>query len=148
MQQYCIIKRTQPSTSNHQSPATCPTVYYSPTEEFPSNSVTMNKFIILAIFALAVGAMADYPKPAYHAPPPPPPHHLHAHPAPAPVVHTYPVHAPHAKCGANLLVGCAPSVAHVPCVPLPGHAPAHGYGHAPAPHYRAPESDSFDQFEE
>ncbi|EAT33176.1 AAEL014561-PA, partial [Aedes aegypti] len=129
----------------------------------PSNSTgTMNKFIILALFAVAAAsAMPNYPPPPpkpYHAPPPPP-HHAHppppppppahyghhAHPAPAPVVHTYPVHAPHAKCGANLLVGCAPSVAHAPCVPLHGHG--HGYP-APAPHYRAPESDSFDQFEE
>nr|XP_019534489.1 vitelline membrane protein 15a-3 [Aedes albopictus] len=128
----------------------------------PSSSTgTMNKFIILALFAVAAAsAMPNYPapKPAYHAPAPAhhapaPAHHApapayghHAHHAPAPVVHTYPVHAPHAKCGANLLVGCAPSVAHVPCVPVHGHG--HGYGHAPAPHYRAPESDSFDQFEE
>ncbi|XP_062551650.1 vitelline membrane protein 15a-1-like [Armigeres subalbatus] len=123
----------------------------------------MNKFIIFAFVALAVGTtLADYakPAPAYHAPAPAhhapapayhapaPAHHGHAHAAPA-VVHTYPVHAPHAKCGANLLVGCAPSVAHVPCVPVhPAPAHGHGYGHAPAPHYRAPESDSFDQFEE
>ncbi|EJY57337.1 AAEL017501-PA [Aedes aegypti] len=33
--------------------------------------------------------------------------------APAPVVH----HAT-AKCGANVLVGCAPEVAKVPCIPL------------------------------
>ncbi|XP_021697287.1 vitelline membrane protein 15a-3-like [Aedes aegypti] len=118
----------------------------------------MNKLIILALFAVAAAsAMPNYPPPPpkpYHAPPPPP-HHAHPppppppahyghHAHPAPVVHTYPVHAPHAKCGANLLVGCAPSVAHVPCLPVHGH----GHGYAPAPHYRAPESGSFDQFEE
>ncbi|XP_065075825.1 vitelline membrane protein 15a-1 [Ochlerotatus camptorhynchus] len=112
----------------------------------------MNKLVILAFIALAVGALADYPKPAYHHAPAPahhapaPAHYGHHHGHAAPVVHTYPVHAPHAKCGANLLVGCAPNVAHVPCVPVKEH---HGYGHAPAHHgYRAPESDAFDQFEE
>ncbi|XP_038109401.1 vitelline membrane protein 15a-3 [Culex quinquefasciatus] len=46
-----------------------------------------------------------------------------------PVVHTYAAQAPAAKCGANLLVGCAPSVAHVPCVPV--HGGGHGgYGAA------------------
>ncbi|XP_055637361.1 vitelline membrane protein 15a-2-like [Toxorhynchites rutilus septentrionalis] len=41
----------------------------------------------------------------------------------APVVHTYAAKAPSAKCGASLLVGCAPSVAKVPCIPSKG-----GYG--------------------
>ncbi|XP_035777785.1 skin secretory protein xP2-like [Anopheles albimanus] len=80
------------------------------------------KFLI-AIAALVGVCMADgYAKPAYPA---------------APVAHHYAAHAPHVKCGANLLVGCAPHVAHVPCHPVPhaAPAPAHhgGYHHAPAP---------------
>ncbi|KAL1396238.1 hypothetical protein pipiens_010665 [Culex pipiens pipiens] len=48
-----------------------------------------------------------------------------------PVVHSYAAKAPAAKCGANLLVGCAPSVSHVPCVPV--HGGGHGgYGAAAA----------------
>uniref|UniRef100_T1E703 Putative vitelline membrane protein n=1 Tax=Anopheles aquasalis TaxID=42839 RepID=T1E703_ANOAQ len=69
--------------------------------------------------------------PAHHAPAPahyaPAPAH-HGHGYGHPVVHAYAAKAPHVKCGANLLVGCAPNVAHVPCVPAHGHA--HGYGHA------------------
>ncbi|EJY58008.1 AAEL017403-PA [Aedes aegypti] len=92
----------------------------------------MNKIIAaLVLFTAVIGALADYPAPPppppkpYHAPPPPP-YHAPPHHAPAPlhpVVHTYPVKAPAAKCGANLLVGCAPSVAHVPCVPVHPHPP-------------------------
>ncbi|XP_049548293.1 vitelline membrane protein 15a-1 [Anopheles darlingi] len=101
--------------------------------------------IVAAIFlsAVVIGSMADYAKPAYHAAPA---HHAapayHHAPAPAhhghgyghPVVHAYAAKAPHVKCGANLLVGCAPNVAHVPCHPVHGgHGHGHGYGHAPAP---------------
>ncbi|KXJ83939.1 hypothetical protein RP20_CCG026184 [Aedes albopictus] len=97
----------------------------------------MKVIAALVLFTAVVGALADYPAPPppkpYHAPPPPA-YHAPAHHAPAPhhapVVHTYPVKAPAAKCGANLLVGCAPSVAHVPCVPVHEHG-----HHAPAPHY-------------
>ncbi|XP_050088698.1 vitelline membrane protein 15a-2 [Anopheles aquasalis] len=102
----------------------------------------MNTIVAAFILsAVVIGcSMADYAKPAYHAAPA---HHApapaHYAPAPAhhghgyghPVVHAYAAKAPHVKCGANLLVGCAPNVAHVPCVPAHGHA--HGYGHAPAP---------------
>ncbi|XP_062541955.1 histidine-rich glycoprotein-like [Armigeres subalbatus] len=61
-------------------------------------------------------------------------YHQEYHAAPVPhayhgghdvVHHAYAVQAPHSKCGANLLVGCAPSVAHVPCVPVHDHKPAH-----------------------
>ncbi|XP_055637359.1 vitelline membrane protein 15a-2-like [Toxorhynchites rutilus septentrionalis] len=41
----------------------------------------------------------------------------------APVVHTYAAKAPSVKCGASLLVGCAPSISKVPCIPSKG-----GYG--------------------
>uniref|UniRef100_A0A2M4CJK9 Putative secreted protein n=1 Tax=Anopheles darlingi TaxID=43151 RepID=A0A2M4CJK9_ANODA len=91
---------------------------------------------IFAVSALVGVCMADgYGKPAYPA---------------APVAHHYAAHAPHVKCGANLLVGCAPHVAHVPCHPVHGghakkeyghaapayhHAPAPAYHHAPAPAY-------------
>ncbi|XP_053676625.1 histidine-rich protein PFHRP-II-like [Anopheles nili] len=84
------------------------------------------KFLVaIAVCALAGVCVADsYGKPAYPA---------------APVAHTYPAHAPHVKCGANLLVGCAPNVAHVPCHPAHGGhqeyhhaAPAPAYHHAPA----------------
>ncbi|XP_021695306.1 carboxypeptidase Y-like [Aedes aegypti] len=37
--------------------------------------------------------------------------------------HAYAVKAPHVKCGANILIGCAPEVAHVPCIPVPAHKP-------------------------
>uniref|UniRef100_A0A182JK16 Uncharacterized protein n=1 Tax=Anopheles atroparvus TaxID=41427 RepID=A0A182JK16_ANOAO len=135
----------------------------------------MNSIVAAVILAVVVvGAMADYPAPKYEAPKayghaapahhggyaaPAPAHHGgYAAPAPAhhggyahhsaPVVHAYAAKAPHVKCGANLLVGCAPNVAHVPCVPAHGGhggyghaAPAHhgGYGHpAPAHHgYRS-----------
>lgn len=67
-------------------------------------------------------------------------------------VHTYAAKAPAVKCGANLLVGCAPHVAHVPCVPshggygghaaggYGGHGASHGGYAAPAAHggYAAP----------
>ncbi|XP_053676535.1 vitelline membrane protein 15a-2-like [Anopheles nili] len=118
----------------------------------------MNTIVAAVILSVVVvGAMADYPapakyeapKPAYHAPAPayhaPAPHHGYGGHHAAPVVHAYAAKAPHVKCGANLLVGCAPNVAHVPCVPA--HA-GHGYGHAsapvhhgyaaPAPAYHAP----------
>uniref|UniRef100_A0A182T0A5 VM domain-containing protein n=1 Tax=Anopheles maculatus TaxID=74869 RepID=A0A182T0A5_9DIPT len=90
------------------------------------------KFLVaIAVCALVGVCAADsYGKPAYPA---------------APVAHTYAAHAPHVKCGANLLVGCAPNVAHVPCHPAHGghqeyhHAPAPAYHHAaPAPAYHAP----------
>uniref|UniRef100_A0A182PTX4 VM domain-containing protein n=1 Tax=Anopheles epiroticus TaxID=199890 RepID=A0A182PTX4_9DIPT len=81
------------------------------------------KFLVaIAVCALVGVCAADgYGKPAYPA---------------APVAHTYPAHAPHVKCGANLLVGCAPNVAHVPC--HPAHGGHHEYHHAPAPAYHAP----------
>ncbi|XP_052868100.1 vitelline membrane protein 15a-2-like [Anopheles cruzii] len=111
----------------------------------------MNTIVAAVILSIVViGAMADYPAPkgydapkGYHAPAPAyhapaPAHHGgYAHHS-APVVHAYAAKAPHVKCGANLLVGCAPNVAHVPCVPAHG---GHGYGHAaPAHHggYHAP----------
>uniref|UniRef100_A0AAG5DTZ2 VM domain-containing protein n=1 Tax=Anopheles atroparvus TaxID=41427 RepID=A0AAG5DTZ2_ANOAO len=108
----------------------------------------MNSIVAAVILAVVVvGAMADYPAPKYEAPKayghaapahhggyaaPAPAHHGgYAAPAPAhhggyahhsaPVVHAYAAKAPHVKCGANLLVGCAPNVAHVPW---------HGYGKA------------------
>ncbi|XP_035914644.1 vitelline membrane protein 15a-3-like [Anopheles stephensi] len=90
------------------------------------------KFLVAIAVCALVGACAadSYGKPAYPA---------------APVAHTYAAHAPHVKCGANLLVGCAPNVAHVPCHPAHGghheyhHAPAPAYHHAaPAPAYHAP----------
>ncbi|XP_055637363.1 vitelline membrane protein 15a-2-like [Toxorhynchites rutilus septentrionalis] len=46
----------------------------------------------------------------------------------APMVHTYPAKAPSTKCGANLLVSCAPTVAHVPCIPSGGYGDSGGYG--------------------
>ncbi|XP_040166682.1 vitelline membrane protein 15a-2-like [Anopheles arabiensis] len=132
----------------------------------------MNTIVAAVILSIVVvGAMGDYAAPAkyeapakaYHAPAPA--YHAPAHHAPAPayhapaphhggyahhsapVVHAYAAKAPHVKCGANLLVGCAPNVAHVPCVPAhgghggyaaPAHAPAmhHGYA-APAHGYRS-----------
>ncbi|XP_058060365.1 vitelline membrane protein 15a-2 [Anopheles bellator] len=117
----------------------------------------MNTIVAAVILSIVViGAVADYPAPkgydapkgyhapapAYHAPSyhaPAPAHHggYHAQHS-APVVHAYAAKAPHVKCGSNLLVGCAPNVAHVPCVPAHG---GHGYGHAaPAHHggYHAP----------
>ncbi|XP_053664959.1 vitelline membrane protein 15a-3-like [Anopheles marshallii] len=97
------------------------------------------KFLVAVAVCALVGVCAadSYGKPAYPA---------------APVAHTYAAHAPHVKCGANLLVGCAPNVAHVPCHPAHGghheyhhapapayhHAPAPSYHHAPAPAYHAP----------
>ncbi|EDS27305.1 vitelline membrane protein, partial [Culex quinquefasciatus] len=133
-------------------------------------AITMNKFIALAVFSTAlVGALANYapaapakyeaPKASYGGG-----HGGYAAPAAAsyggyggghggavPVVHTYAAQAPAAKCGANLLVGCAPSVAHVPCVPVHGASHGASYG-APAAHggYRASEdgSEPFDKFEE
>uniref|UniRef100_A0A182PTX6 VM domain-containing protein n=1 Tax=Anopheles epiroticus TaxID=199890 RepID=A0A182PTX6_9DIPT len=140
----------------------------------------MNTIVAAVILSVVVvGAMGDYAAPAkyeapakYHAPAPAhhggyhapaPAHHGGYHaPAPAhhggyghptPVVHAYAAKAPHVKCGANLLVGCAPSVAHVPCVPAHhgGHhggyaAPAgHGYGHAPAAHGHGSYGRSFSE---
>uniref|UniRef100_A0A182R3X7 VM domain-containing protein n=2 Tax=Anopheles funestus TaxID=62324 RepID=A0A182R3X7_ANOFN len=133
----------------------------------------MNSIVAAVILSVVVvGAMADYPAPAkyeapakggYHAPAPhyaPAAHHGgYAHHS-APVVHAYAAKAPHVKCGANLLVGCAPNVAHVPCVPAhhggyhaaPAHhayaAPAHhGYA-APAHGYRSfSEADQASAFE-
>ncbi|XP_058126611.1 vitelline membrane protein 15a-2-like [Anopheles ziemanni] len=108
----------------------------------------MNSIVAAVILAVAVvGALADYPAPKYEAPKAyghaAPAHHGYAAPAPhhggyahhsAPVVHAYAAKAPHVKCGANLLVGCAPNVAHVPCVPA--HGGHGGYGHAaPAAHH-------------
>ncbi|XP_052868163.1 splicing factor 3A subunit 2-like [Anopheles cruzii] len=82
--------------------------------------------VIAAVSALVGVCSADgYGKPVY-------PSH--------PVSHAYAAKAPHVKCGSNLLVGCAPHVAHVPCHPSHGgyhHAPAPAY-HAPAPAYHAP----------
>uniref|UniRef100_A0A182VAJ3 VM domain-containing protein n=3 Tax=gambiae species complex TaxID=44542 RepID=A0A182VAJ3_ANOME len=138
----------------------------------PPNFIIMNTIVAAVILSIVVvGAMGDYAAPAkyeapakaYHAPAPA--YHAPAHHAPAPayhapaphhggyahhsapVVHAYAAKAPHVKCGANLLVGCAPNVAHVPCVPAhgghggyaaPAHAPAmhHGYA-APAHGYRS-----------
>ncbi|XP_055546803.1 vitelline membrane protein 15a-2-like [Wyeomyia smithii] len=86
----------------------------------------MKSFCVVALFVSCclLGTMAapsyEHAAPAHHA------------------VHTYHAKAPAVKCGANLLVGCAPQVAHVPCVPSHDHghggyhaAPAH---HAPAHH--------------
>uniref|UniRef100_A0A182R163 VM domain-containing protein n=1 Tax=Anopheles farauti TaxID=69004 RepID=A0A182R163_9DIPT len=139
--------------------------------------IIMNSIVAAVILSIVVvGAMADYPAPAkyeapakgYHAPAPAyghaPAHGGYAHHS-APVVHAYAAKAPHVKCGANLLVGCAPNVAHVPCVPAHhgGHHGGYGGHHAPAPahhayaapahHYAAPahgyrafsESDAFEQ---
>ncbi|XP_055637362.1 vitelline membrane protein 15a-2-like [Toxorhynchites rutilus septentrionalis] len=111
----------------------------------------MNKFIVVvAVFvSIIAGALADYGAPppskyeapkggyessgGYGAPAKYEAPKGYAAPAPkggygggggyAPVVHTYAAKAPSAKCGASLLVGCAPSVAKVPCIPSKG-----GYG--------------------
>uniref|UniRef100_A0A182M8F6 VM domain-containing protein n=1 Tax=Anopheles culicifacies TaxID=139723 RepID=A0A182M8F6_9DIPT len=129
----------------------------------------MNSIVAAVILSVVVvGAMADYPAPAkyeapakaYHAAAPsyghaPAPHHGgYAHHS-APVVHAYAAKAPHVKCGANLLVGCAPNVAHVPCVPAHAGgygAPAHGGHHAyaaPAHHgYAAPAHHGYRSFSE
>ncbi|XP_050088701.1 splicing factor 3A subunit 2-like [Anopheles aquasalis] len=78
------------------------------------------KFLIVAALALlAIGStQADYPAKGGYG----------GH------------HGGHVPCGANLLVGCAPHVAHVPCHPVHGghHAPAPAYHHAPAPAHHAP----------
>ncbi|XP_050078732.1 vitelline membrane protein 15a-2-like [Anopheles maculipalpis] len=113
----------------------------------------MNSIVAAVILSVVVvGAMADYPAPAKYEAPAKGGYHVPAHgyghaPAShhggyahhsAPVVHAYAAKAPHVKCGANLLVGCAPNVAHVPCVPAHhgGYAaPAH---HAAPAHYAAP----------
>ncbi|XP_058818145.1 vitelline membrane protein 15a-2-like [Topomyia yanbarensis] len=87
--------------------------------------------VALAVTWCVLGSMAapsyEHAAPAHHS------------------MHTYHAKAPAVKCGANLLVGCAPHVAHVPCVPHQQHG---GY-HAPAPShhgghggYRAAESSA------
>ncbi|XP_053691909.1 vitelline membrane protein 15a-1 [Sabethes cyaneus] len=103
----------------------------------------MNQLVTLtlAVAALAAVCTASYapakyeaPKPAYHAPAP-----------------SY--HAPTAvKCGSNLLIGCAPSVAHVPCVPSHGGGHSYGGGHGGhgghgGGYHRAAESEAFDQMD-
>ncbi|XP_055542767.1 vitelline membrane protein 15a-1 [Wyeomyia smithii] len=99
----------------------------------------MNQLVVLTVVAAIVGVCAanyapakyEAPKPAYHAP--------------APAYHAPAHHAQAVKCGSNLLVGCAPSVAHVPCVPSYG---GHSYGgHGGHGYHRAAESESFDQME-
>ncbi|XP_053691908.1 vitelline membrane protein 15a-2-like [Sabethes cyaneus] len=83
----------------------------------------MKSFCVVALFVscCVLGSMAA---PSYH--PAPPAHHA---------AHTYHAKAPAVKCGANLLVGCAPQVAHVPCVP---HHEHHGGYHAAPAHHAPP----------
>ncbi|XP_058447631.1 vitelline membrane protein 15a-1-like [Malaya genurostris] len=111
----------------------------------------MSKFIALTVLAAAVlvGALADYAPPKYHAPAPAPSYHAPApayhapapsYHAPAPSYHSAPV-----KCGANLLVGCAPTIAHVPCVPSHGGGYG-GHGHSGGYH-RSADSESLDQMD-
>uniref|UniRef100_A0A336MEC2 CSON015469 protein n=1 Tax=Culicoides sonorensis TaxID=179676 RepID=A0A336MEC2_CULSO len=60
--------------------------------------------------------------------------HQHVHPVQH-KVHAYAAHPPKVDCGSNLLVGCLPQVAKVPCVPNHGHG---GYHKAAPAHYAAP----------
>ncbi|XP_053676552.1 vitelline membrane protein 15a-1-like [Anopheles nili] len=93
--------------------------------------------ILLCVCALGCsaqyGGYAPHPKPAayHHAPAAPAMHHGH---------HGY-GKGGHVPCGANLLVSCAPHVAHVPCVPAHGghHQQHYGGHHQPQHHggYRA-----------
>ncbi|XP_058818144.1 vitelline membrane protein 15a-1-like [Topomyia yanbarensis] len=103
----------------------------------------MSKFIVLAVLAVVAGTMASYapaPAPSYHAPAPAASYH-----APAPAYHAAPV-----KCGANLLVGCAPNVAHVPCVPSHGGGGHGGYGHGSShvgSAHRSADAEAFESME-
>lgn len=108
----CVPELTSSSPANHQ-----------PTFKMKSFCVAA-LFVISSVLAVPVYESAA---PAYGG-------HGGGHGGAAhgPVsVHTYAAKAPAVKCGANLLVGCAPHVAHVPCVPshggYGGHA-AGGYG--------------------
>lgn len=52
---------------------------------------------------------------------------------------SYGGHSGHAKCGHNLLVGCAPTVAKVPCQPHHGGYESHGHSYGHQSHgYQAP----------
>uniref|UniRef100_A0A336LV99 CSON005305 protein n=1 Tax=Culicoides sonorensis TaxID=179676 RepID=A0A336LV99_CULSO len=72
-------------------------------------------FVIFALFFVAVSANTY----GYAA------HHQHVQPV-GHESHSYAAHAPKVDCGSNVLAGCVPTVAQVPCVPSHG---GHGYGH-------------------
>ncbi|XP_037034090.1 vitelline membrane protein 15a-1 [Bradysia coprophila] len=94
------------------------------------NAVTFVTIFLAAFVAVTVAA-PSYGGPSYGGP---------SYGAPAPVyghqVYSYPSPAPPVRCGSNLLVGCAPSVAHVGCgsyspPSYPSYGPSYG---APAPY--------------
>ncbi|XP_058818143.1 uncharacterized protein LOC131681400 [Topomyia yanbarensis] len=114
-------KTVRYAPSNHQSQlnsisqCTAAVVLREPSK--PPTVIIMSKICALLLLATVImGAMASYQAPAqqhgggYHA---------------APAAHSY---SAKAKCGANLMVGCAPSVAHVPCVPSHEHGGHGGHG--------------------
>lgn len=67
----------------------------------------------------------SYSAPSYSAPAYSAPSHSYSYPSPA----------PHVKCGGNILVGCHPSVASVPCQ---SYSPSYS-----APSYSAPSYSSY-----
>ncbi|XP_055632966.1 vitelline membrane protein 15a-2-like [Toxorhynchites rutilus septentrionalis] len=117
----------------------------------------MNKLLAVTLLSFVVGALANYPPPPkYEAPQK---YGGGGGGYGAPQVHTYEAKAPTVKCGSSLLVGCAPSISKVPCIPEKGGYGGEkggygggkgGYGGGGKGGYRShmDHEESMDQFEE